>query len=81
MPRIFEADLNFRYMSAVPDQTVAAYSTGDARFGWRMTRNAEVSLVGQNLLQPYHAGHGGNPGPLIEIKRSFYAKITFHAGL
>jgi hypothetical protein len=36
----------------------------------------ELSITGQNLLQPHHAEFGGEPGPLIQIKRSAYGKVT-----
>ena len=34
-----QLDLIYRYVSALPALSVPAYSTGDARFGWRFTRN------------------------------------------
>lgn len=73
----FELDLIYRYVSALPDQNVPAYSTGDARFGWRLSKQFELSLVGQNLLQPHHPEFGGDPGPLVEIRRSAYARLTW----
>jgi iron complex outermembrane receptor protein len=72
-----QLDLTFRYVSALPGQLVPAYSTGDARIGWQMSRSLELSLVGRNLLQPYHFEDGGDPGPLVGIKRSGYAQMTW----
>ncbi len=77
MPKRFELDLAYRYVSALPDLRVAAYSTADVRFGWRPARHFELSIAGQNLLQPEHAEYGGDPGPLVGIKRSAYAKLTW----
>jgi iron complex outermembrane receptor protein len=73
----FELDLIFRYVSALPGQQVRAYSTGDARFGWRFNRELELSFVGRNLLQPSHDEYAGDPGPLVAIKRSAYVKLTW----
>jgi iron complex outermembrane receptor protein len=73
----FQLDLTYRYEGALPGQLVPAYSTGDARFAWRATRELEVSLVGQNLLQPFHPEFGGDPGPLVGIRRSAYLKLTW----
>jgi iron complex outermembrane receptor protein len=73
----FQLDLTYRYESALPGQLVPAYSTGDARFGWRVRRQWELSLVGQNLLQPFHPEFGGDPGPLVGIRRSTYLKLTW----
>jgi len=73
----FTLDLAYRYISALPGQKVHAYSTGDTVFGWRFNEHLRLSLVGDNLLQPYHAEDGGDPGPLVLIKRSAYAKLTW----
>ena len=77
LPKQFEFDPAYRYVSALPAQQAAAYSTMDVRFGWHATRQLELSLAGQNLLQPHHIEFGGDPGPIIGIKRSIYAKITW----
>ncbi len=77
MPKHFELDMNYRFVSSLPNQSVAAYQTGDVRLGWHPVERLELSLVGQNLLQPSHAEFGGDPGPLVGIKRNVYAKITW----
>jgi iron complex outermembrane receptor protein len=73
----FQLDLTFRFVSALPAQMVKAYSTGDARFGWRLSREFELSLVGRNLFQPTHYEDGGDPYGLVGIRRSVYAKLTW----
>jgi iron complex outermembrane receptor protein len=77
LPKRFEFDLMYRYSSALPAQLVTAYQTGDVRLGWHLGEHWEFSAVGQNLLQPFHPEFGGDPGPLVGIKRSAYAKITW----
>lgn len=84
LPKKFEFDFTYRYVSALPAQTsvpagptVGDYSSADARFGWRPNHNLELSFVGQNLLQDHHAEFGGDDGPLVGIRRSFYGKITW----
>jgi iron complex outermembrane receptor protein len=72
-----QLDLAYRYVSTLPAYQVPSYSTGDARFGWRLTNQFELSLIGENLLQPSHPEFGGDPGPLIGIKRSAYARLTW----
>ena len=72
-----QLDLTYRYVSALPGQKVPSYSTGDARIGWRFSRQIDLSLVGLNLFQPSHPEDGGDPGPLVGIKRSVYAKLTW----
>jgi iron complex outermembrane recepter protein len=84
LPKKFEFDLTYRYVSALPGQTsvpagptVSAYSTADTRLGWQPYHDLELSFVGQNLLQDHHAEFGGDDGPLVGIRRSFYGKVTW----
>jgi iron complex outermembrane receptor protein len=82
LPKHFELDETFRYTTALPAQAVGAYSTSDVRLGWHTGRAGEnggfdFSVVGENLLRPEQAEFGGDPGPLVGIKRSVYGKITW----
>ncbi|MGH9717773.1 MAG: TonB-dependent receptor plug domain-containing protein [Candidatus Acidiferrales bacterium] len=84
LPKKTEFDATFRFVSALPAQVsvpagsqVDSYSTADARFAWHALQNLDLSLVGQNLLQPHHPEFGGDDGPLVGIRRSFYAQITW----
>ena len=73
----FNFDLTYRFVSALPAETVPAYSTCDAQFAWQFIEHLRLSVVGQNLLQPHHAESAGDPGPLVGIKRSVYGQITW----
>jgi iron complex outermembrane recepter protein len=73
----FQADFDFRYVGALPGQAVAAYSTADARFGWRINRELDFSVVGQNLFQPLHAEYAGDLYGLVYIRRDVYARLTW----
>jgi iron complex outermembrane recepter protein len=77
LPKNLDLDLTYRYVSALPAQSVRSYSTADLRFGWHIGEGLEISIAGQNLLQPHHAEYGGDPGGLVEVKRSAYTKITW----
>ena len=70
-PGGFEFDPTYRYVAALPSQLTKSYGTVDARFGWH-ARNVELSLAGQNVLQPRHAEIGS-----ILTQRSAYAQITW----
>jgi iron complex outermembrane receptor protein len=70
-----QLDFIFRYVSTLPDQKVRAYSTGDARIGYRLSRHLGFSLVGRNLFQPSHAEYLGDPSGLVGIRRSVYASL------
>ncbi len=78
LPKKLELDETYRYVSALPAQMVKSYGTADARLGWHFIRQMELAVVGQNLLQPHHAEFGGDPGLLVGIKRTVYAKITWN---
>ncbi|MGA8152218.1 MAG: TonB-dependent receptor [Terriglobales bacterium] len=80
LPKKLEFDQTFRYVSSLPAQAVRGYSTGDVRFGWHLTRELELSVGGQNLLQPHYAAFGGDPGGMVEIKRSVYGKMVWNVG-
>jgi iron complex outermembrane receptor protein len=77
LPKHFELDATYRYSSALPAYSLGGYSTADVRLGWHLGESMDFSVIGQNLLSPSHAEFGGNPGPLVGIKRTAYAKITW----
>jgi len=77
LPKGFEFDQTYRYVSALPAQLVDSYSTADVHLAWRATRQVEFSVVGENLFQPRHPEFGGDLGLLVGIKRSVYAQITW----
>jgi iron complex outermembrane recepter protein len=70
----FHFDLTYRYVSALTRQNVPSYSTGDARFAWDFAQHFQLSVVGQNLLQPHHLEAGDE---LVGIKRSVYGQISW----
>ena len=77
LPRSLELTLTWRYVSAVPNQRVPSYNTGDFRLARHIAEGVEVSVVGQNLFQPYHFEYGGDPGGLVGIRRAAYLRITW----
>ncbi len=77
LSKTVQIDLTYRYVSALPALGVPAYSTGDARIAWRFHRGFNLSLVGRNLLQPYHFESAGDPGPLVGIRRSGYLSLAW----
>ncbi len=79
-PKKLEFDQILRYVSALPTQRVGAYTTADVRFSWHASHSLELSVVGQNLFQPHHPEFGGDPGSLVGMRRSAYAKITWQTG-
>lgn len=80
LPKRLEFDQTFRYVSALPAEQVRSYATADVRFSWHAIRSMELSVVGQNLLQPHHAEADGDPGSAVGTKRSVYVKMTWQTG-
>jgi iron complex outermembrane receptor protein len=77
LPCHFEFDSVFRYVAELPDPNVPGYFTMDLRLAWHPTRNFEVSIVGQNLVDDRHPEFG----PIAtrqEIPRSVYGKLAWH---
>jgi iron complex outermembrane receptor protein len=77
LPRGVEFNATYRYVSDLPAQTVKAYSTADARFGWRANQHWTLAVVGRNLLQPHHAEFGSDVDTIVRIRRDVYASLTW----
>ncbi len=83
LPWRTELDVNWRWIDSVRNDnngvagTVPSYAEMDVRLGWHATKNLEISVVGQNLLQAQHP-EAGFPGPAQEqIVRGVYGKIAY----
>jgi iron complex outermembrane recepter protein len=76
LPRGVQFDWIFRHVSALPGQSITAYTTADARIGWRPVAYFELSIAGRNLLEAHHAEFTGGK-PVTELKRNVYVKGTW----
>jgi iron complex outermembrane receptor protein len=74
LPGRLEVDHTYRFVDALPSQNVASYHTLDARAGWRVSDRIELSVVGQNLLQPHHSEFNA---VAVAIRRSVYAQVVY----
>jgi iron complex outermembrane receptor protein len=76
-------DLWLRYVSKLGDRnlqfSIPAYTTLDLRYAWRPTRDLELSVVGQNLLDDQHPEFVPSllPGQALEIERGVYLKAKW----
>jgi iron complex outermembrane receptor protein len=77
LPAGFEFDQTYRYVSALSARLINGYGTVDLVLDRHFSHHVEISIEGQNLLQPHHAEFGGDPGGLVGIRRSAFAKITW----
>ena len=71
-------DCALRYVDDLPALGVSSYITLDARLAWQATKNLELSLVGQNLLEPRHREFSPSfiQTQRAEIQRGIFGKIT-----
>jgi iron complex outermembrane receptor protein len=66
-----EFDVTLRHVGALSKPVVAAYSAVDLRYGWRINKVLDLSIIGQNLFDPRHPEYGAAP------KRSEYQRAVF----
>lgn len=71
------ADLQARYVSALPGIQVPSYWTGGATVQWTASRHVRFRAVGENLLQPHHVEFVYDPGSPTGIRRGFYGQVIF----
>jgi iron complex outermembrane receptor protein len=62
-----------RYVSAMPEPRLPAYTELNARLGWALTERLELSVVGDNLLHRRHREYVDG----AEIPRSVYAELQW----
>jgi len=71
-----EFDVGLRSIGALPDPDVPTYVALDARLGWLVGKDFEVSLAGFNLFDKRHPESGALPAR-SEIGRNIYARILW----
>ena len=78
LPFNIQLDLMGRFVDNVPSRGVPSYFAFDARVAWRPCPHVEVSIVGQNLLDPQHPESAPDAIriPQTEVQRSVYAQLT-----
>lgn len=71
-----ELDIMLREVGALPNPAVPAYTAVDARWGWHINHDLELSLVGQNLFDPHHA-EWGSAATRAVFGRSAFVKLQW----
>jgi iron complex outermembrane receptor protein len=72
-----ELDLTVRYVGALARPAVPSYTALDLRYGWRIHKGLELSLIGQNLADPRHAENGA-PGGRATYPRALLLKLVWN---
>ena len=77
LPHNLEFDTLLYYVSRYSQREVDSYTRLDLRLGWKPTRQVELSLIGQNLLDDQHPEFDDQREFRSEVERSYIAKATF----
>lgn len=74
-----EVDLTLRHVSPLSALGIPGYTTMDARLGWKVQRDLELALVGQNLLQMRHTEFRSDltPSTVTDVPASVYVKALW----
>jgi iron complex outermembrane receptor protein len=72
-----ELDLMVRRVGSLPLQSVPGYTAIDARWGWQVTRQMEVSITLENINDREHAEIGAPPPGLLATGRSEFGRSAF----
>jgi iron complex outermembrane recepter protein len=71
-----ELDLTLRHVGALRSPAVPAYTSLDARIGWKVSPALELSIVGQNLLDASHPEFG-SAASRSEFERGVFMKAVW----
>jgi len=81
LPAHLRLDAIARWVDELPALDVPAYPSLDVRLAWSPHRDWELSVVGQNLLDPQHPEFGNvalSGAMASEVPRGVYGQLTFH---
>ncbi len=76
LPNSTELDIAVRRVGALPNPSVPAYTAADIRIAWRLLRELEFALIGQNLFASSHTEFG-TAATRSEMARGAYAKLRW----
>ena len=74
-----QVDAWVRRVGVLPYAQVSAYTALDLRYAWRVSRQLELSLVGQNLLSSQHTEFVSDllPSKRLDVSRGAYARVRW----
>jgi iron complex outermembrane receptor protein len=74
--RHVDLDFSVRYVDALTNLQIPAYTAADVRLAWRPDDHLELAVVGQNLFDNQHPEFVTG-GSRYEIQRGVYGTLTF----
>jgi iron complex outermembrane receptor protein len=75
LPYQTEFDATVRHVAALSNPTVPSYYAVDLRLGWKVRRDLELSITGQNLFNGGHAEFS-DPVTRTQLGRSVFFKAV-----
>jgi iron complex outermembrane receptor protein len=72
-----ELDTALRAVGSLPNPRVPAYAAVDARLGWNVSRDVQLSLSGFNLLNARHTEFISTSPARRDVRRSFSASLRW----
>lgn len=71
-----ELDTTLRYVDSLASLQIPSYVELDVRFGFKLSPNVELSLIGRNLLDSSHREHLVETiNPQVEVERSIFWRL------
>ena len=79
LPHRFTLDTSLYRVGRLATGSIPAYTRVDIRLGWRPNKWTELSVVGQNLLDPRHPEFQNLFQTVVttQVQRSVYGKVTW----
>lgn len=75
-----QLDVTLRHVGELPSPKVPAYTSFDARFGYRLSSAIDLSIAGNNLFNPHHQEFASGSGALaanpVQIERSVQVGLS-----
>ena len=75
LPNNIDLDVGGRFVDRIAGAN--GYFVADVRVAWKPTRNWEISVVGQNLLEANHVDNPSEFGNTSYVGPEVYGKVTF----
>ncbi len=72
-----ELDLTLRHVGPLGNGVVPAYTVLDARLGWRLVPDVELSLAVQNAFDRKYSEWGAVPASRALLERNAFMKVTW----
>ena len=73
----FEVVPDYRFVSALPADSVPSYQTSDVHIACDIVRHLDLSVTGRNLLQPKHQEITGDNSNVVSIKREVFGGLRW----